>query len=189
MSSNAEGDTAIMGNEFPIGIDRVVADDVTRALPIEPQRTSVGTRYDDLLCESHDLAATQGEHALSLARLYLASARKSCALPDTSAELDRARAECLFYWAEEATHKATAAGRCFLNGELALLKAELHAFDLARGACTSNLRESSSTCVLYAEQRPARRRGRLPGRKRISPQTFASASDTPRDARLMRGSR
>ncbi len=91
-------------------------------------------RHDGLLQESRDLAATQGEHALRLARLYLASARMSRTPPDTSAGRDRARAECLFHWAKEASHNATAAGRCLLNMELTLLKAELDAFDLARGA-------------------------------------------------------
>ena len=176
-----------MASVFWTGIGRVVTGDMSRAVPVERRSASGETRNDDLLYESHDLAATQGEHALRLARLYLASARMSCSPTDTSAERDRTRAECLFDWSKEATLNTTAAGGSLLNAELALFKADLDAFDLARGAGTHPICVSSAAAVSYT-------RGRDPEvgaatesasrRKSLRPR-----SNAPRAARLLRISR
>jgi hypothetical protein len=166
-----------MANVFPLGIGRVVADDMSRALPVERSGASDEARHDDLPCDSHDLAATQGAHALRLARLYLASARMSCSPPDTSAERDKARAECLFQWAKGATHNTTAAGGCLLNAELALLKADLDAFDLAGGAGTHLI------CVSSDPHHPEVGSAMASASRRRRSQ---SASDAPQAARLLR---
>jgi hypothetical protein len=176
-----------MAKVFPIGMDRVVADEVTRVRPVKRHRAPDGTHHDDLLYESHDLAATQGDHALRLARLYLASARMSGTQSDTSAERDRARAECLVHWAKEATHNTPAAGGRLLNEELALLKAELDAFDLARGAAAHLIFVSSAAAASFA-------RGKDPHDPEVGSamdsasrrKRLRSTSDAPQAARLLR---
>ena len=55
--------------------------------------------------------------------------------------------EFLSHWAREASHNATAVGRCILNTQLTLLKAELDAFDLARGAGANPICVSSAAAV------------------------------------------
>lgn len=162
---------------------------MARVSPIERHTASDGNRRDDLLYESHDLAAAQGEHALRLAHLYLASARMSCTQSDTSAERDRARAECLFLWAGEAGHNTTAAGRCVLNTQLTLLKAELDAFELARGSGANPICVSSAAAVscTWGKDSHHPEVGSAMGNC-VSPRTLRSASDSPQAARLLRRS-
>jgi hypothetical protein len=163
---------------------------MARVSPIERHTASDGNRRDDLLYEPQDLAATQGEHALRLAHLYLASARMSSTPLDTSAERDRERAECLFHWAKEAGHNTTAAGRCLLNTQLTLLKAELDAFDMARGSGANPICVSSAAAVscTWGKDSYNPEAGSAIGNC-VRPKTLRSASDAPQAARLLRRSR
>jgi hypothetical protein len=122
-----------MANVFPIRADQVVGDDMIRVFPIERTGACGGVPYDPLAQDPRDLAAAQGEHAVRLARSYLASARMSCTPPDRSAA-SYTRAQFLLIWAKEAANNSTASGRRLLNKELSRLKAELNAFRVARDA-------------------------------------------------------
>jgi hypothetical protein len=122
--------------------------------------------------------------------LYLASARMSSTAPDTSAERDRERPEFLSHWAREASHNATAAGRCILNTQLTLLKAELDAFDLARGAGANPICVSSAAAVscTWGKDSYDPEAGSAIG-DCVRPTTLRSTSDAPHAARLLRRSR
>ncbi len=122
-----------MANGLPIRTDRVVGNDMPRVFPIERDRAPDGNSYEAPPQDPRDLAAVQGEHAVRLARSYLASARMSCTPSGTSAA-SYTRSEFLFRWAKEAAHNMTPSGRRLLNAELALLEAELDVFHPARCA-------------------------------------------------------
>jgi hypothetical protein len=149
LSSNNEGESAIMANELSIGLDRSIADDMTGAFRVE-RRLSDETRHDELLYKSHDLAAAQGStpfawpacilpaqgcHVLNATRLRSVTGRAPNAFSNGAKRL------------LAATRNTTAAGGCLLNAKLARFKAELDAFDLAEGAATHLICDSSSAAV------------------------------------------
>ena len=77
---------------------------------------------------AEDFGAAIAEHAIRLARLYLARCRFSFD------EQDIARADDLYLWANQAAEAANEAGRDRLSAELAELESELASCRLSRAA-------------------------------------------------------
>lgn len=81
-----------------------------------------------------DLDASIAENAIRMAHLYCERAKMSNQAADhQSAALDKSRADSLYQWAMQAAAFASPAGRDVLEPELDKLKAELDAFELAKG--------------------------------------------------------